>query len=232
MAIVEKQFVTLGFTHVSIIGKRWGKLLGKGFSIALPHITFSLSGGCLWATHGHNHQNYTNMGLFSFLKNAGASLFGGKKEEKKATPATPTAPSAVDQLENSQMAMRLTNHVVGLGLKVENLSIVVDDDKATITGEAASQSEKEKVILAVGNVAGIATVDDWMTVAAPPTPEAAPEPEAVFYTVVKGDNLSKIAKAHYGNAMKYPVIFEANKPMLKDPDLIYPGQVLRIPPLA
>ncbi|MCC6723925.1 MAG: peptidoglycan-binding protein LysM [Saprospiraceae bacterium] len=167
------------------------------------------------------------MGLFSFLKNAGTALFGGNK---KAAPATPAAPSALDQLEDAQMAMRLTNHVVSLGLKVENLNIVVADDKATITGEAASQSEKEKVILAVGNVAGIATVDDWMTVAA--AAEVAPEPEAVFYTVVKGDSLSKIAKAHYGNAMKYPVIFEANKPMLKDPDLIYPGQVLRIPPLA
>ena len=59
----------------------------------------------------------------------------------------------------------------------------------------------------------------------------APEPEAVFYTVVSGDSLSKIAKAHYGDPMKYPVIFEANKPMLTDPDKIYPGQVLRIPPI-
>lgn len=166
------------------------------------------------------------------MKNAGASLFGGHKSEtKKAAPATPAAPSALDQLENAQLAMRLTNHVTQLGLKVSNLSITVDDDKATIHGEAATQSEKEKVILAVGNVAGIATVDDQMTVAAP-APEVAPEPEAVFYTVVKGDTLSKIAKTHYGNAMKYPVIFEANKPMLKDPDLIYPGQVLRIPPIS
>ena len=60
---------------------------------------------------------------------------------------------------------------------------------------------------------------------------ATPAPEARYYTVVKGDSLSKIAKEMYGNAMKYPVIFEANKPMLKDPDLIYPGQVLRIPEL-
>ncbi len=170
------------------------------------------------------------MGLFSFLKNAGTALFGGKKAETKATPAAPAAPSALDQLENAQLAMRLTNHVTSLGLKVENLNIVVDDDKATITGMAASQSEKEKVILAVGNVAGIASVDDWMTVAA--TEAEAPEPEAVFYTVEKGDTLSKIAKEHYGNANKYPTIFEANKPMLKDVDKIYPGQVLRIPPIA
>ncbi len=56
-------------------------------------------------------------------------------------------------------------------------------------------------------------------------------PKATFYTVQSGDSLSKIAKAHYGDAMKYPAIFEANKPMLEHPDKIYPGQVLRIPPL-
>ena len=65
-----------------------------------------------------------------------------------------------------------------------------------------------------------------------PEPEVVePEPEAQFYTVQPGDSLSKIAKQFYGNAMKYPVIFDANKPMLKDPNKIYPGQVLRIPPL-
>ncbi len=52
-----------------------------------------------------------------------------------------------------------------------------------------------------------------------------------MYTVNPGDSLSKIAKAHYGNAMKYTVIFEANTPMLEDPNKIYPSQVLRIPPL-
>ena len=58
------------------------------------------------------------------------------------------------------------------------------------------------------------------------------ETASTFYTVQKGDSLSKIAKDHYGDASKYPQIFEANKPMLKDPDKIYPGQVLRIPPAA
>jgi nucleoid-associated protein YgaU len=57
------------------------------------------------------------------------------------------------------------------------------------------------------------------------------EPEATLYTVTSGDTLSKIAKAHYGDAMKHPQFFEANKPMLKDPDRIYPGQLLRLPPL-
>lgn len=173
------------------------------------------------------------MGLFSFLKNAGASLLGGGKKAatKPAAPAAPAAESALEQLEEAQLAMRLTSHVAAMGLKVENLNISVEDDKATIQGVAASQSEKEKVILTVGNVAGIATVDDQMTVAVAEV-ETAPEPESVFHTVEKGDTLSKIAKEHYGNANKYHAIFEANKPMLKDPDLIYPGQVLRIPPLA
>ena len=52
--------------------------------------------------------------------------------------------------------------------------------------------------------------------------------ESKYLTVVEGDWLSKIAKTYYGDATKFDVIFEANKPMLSDPDKIYPGQVLRI----
>jgi nucleoid-associated protein YgaU len=73
-------------------------------------------------------------------------------------------------------------------------------------------------------VEGVGAVDNQMVV-------SVPAPEARYHTVEKGDSLSKIAKAMYGDAMKYPVIFDANKPMLKDADLIYPGQVLRIPEL-
>ena len=76
----------------------------------------------------------------------------------------------------------------------------------------------------MGNVEGVATVDDRISV-------VNPEPEAKFYTVKSGDTLSKISKEFYGDAMKYNVIFEANKPMLSHPDKIYPGQVLRIPAL-
>jgi nucleoid-associated protein YgaU len=94
-----------------------------------------------------------------------------------------------------------------------------------------AQSVREKIVLTVGNTTGISKVDDRMELVVEKA--AAPkEPDAKYYTVVKGDSLSKIAKAQYGDAMKYPVIFEANKPMLKDPDKIYPGQVLRIPPIA
>ena len=87
------------------------------------------------------------------------------------------------------------------------------------------QQTKEKVILCCGNVENVAAVNDMITVK-----EKAPESQ--FYTVVKGDNLSKISKQYYGDPNKYQQIFEANKPMLKHPDKIYPGQLLRIPPAA
>jgi len=97
-------------------------------------------------------------------------------------------------------------------------------------GSVDTIENKNKIIVTAGNVDGIASVEDWLVVKHPPvvTP---PPPEKQFYTVKKGDYLSKIAKEVYGNANKYNVIFEANKPMLKDPNLIYPGQVLVIPPL-
>lgn len=155
------------------------------------------------------------MGLFSFIKNAGAKVFGiGKTTEEEA----------------AEKANKLVDAVNALELSVADLAISVDDDKATVTGEATDLATKEKVVLVVGNTEGIATVEDNMTVAE--VEEIAEEEMAQFHTVVSGDTLGKIAKTFYGDAMKYPVIFEANKPMLKHPDKIYPGQVLRIPPLV
>jgi len=95
---------------------------------------------------------------------------------------------------------------------------------AVVSGRALNQATREKIILVVGNSEGIAQVDDKMDV-------ENTEPEAVFHTVERGDTLSKISKEHYGDPNQYPLIFEANKPMLQDPDKIYPGQVLRIPPM-
>ncbi len=150
------------------------------------------------------------MGLFSFIKNAGAKVFGiGKTTEEEA----------------SEKAASLVNAVDALGFEVTDLDIEVDGETAIVYGEAADQATREKVVLVVGNTAGIASVDDRMTTAAE---EEAP---AQFHAVVSGDTLGKIAKKYYGNAMKYPVIFEANKPMLSHPDKIYVGQVLRIPAL-
>jgi len=156
------------------------------------------------------------MGLFSFIKNAGAKVFGIEKTAKeKAVEAA---------VVESEKAARLVNAVETLGLEILDLNIEFVDDTAIIWGEAASQVTKEKVVLVVGNTNGVASVDDRITV-------AVNAQEAQFYTVVSGDSLSKIAKKFYGNAMKYPIIFEANKPMLSHPDRIYPGQVVRIPSL-
>ena len=164
------------------------------------------------------------MGLFSFIKDAGAKIFGiGKTSAEEAAEAAADAAEAKRKREEAA-AGRLEETISDLQLQVENLDIHISGDLATVKGMAYDQATKEKVVLVVGNSNGIATVDDQMTV-------EHTEPEAQFHTVVSGDTLGKIAKNYYGNAMKYPVIFEANKPMLKDPDLIYPGQVLRIPAL-
>ena len=153
------------------------------------------------------------MGLFSFIKGAGKKLFGSKEE---AAPAEEKA-----QLK----ASALLGHVQALGLAFNSLKVSVKEDGVVVvTGEVDQQADSEKIVLALGNVDGVETVDNQMTV-------AIPAPEARYHTVVEGDWLSKIAKEYYGDAMKYEVIFEANKPMLQDPDEIYPGQVLRIPHL-
>ncbi|EIJ38515.1 peptidoglycan-binding protein LysM [Galbibacter orientalis] len=162
------------------------------------------------------------MGLFSFIKDAGAKIFGGKTSAEEAAEQAADKQAAIKEA-NLKAAASLSETINDLGLKVENLDITISEDTATIRGKAYNQSTKEKVVLVVGNSAGIAVVDDLMEV-------EHTEPVARFHTVVSGDSLSKIAKKFYGNAMKYPEIFEANKPMLTDPDKIYPGQVLRIPP--
>ena len=132
--------------------------------------------------------------------------------------------------------------IAKLGLNVQNFKVVLADGVATLTGLAVNRAEASKIVMAVGNKEGVTKVDNQMRVplsslpptAAPPaTPDADADEEAVvFYPVEKGDTLSGIAKQLYGDPNKYMKIFEANKPMLSHPDKIYPGQVLRVPPLA
>ncbi|MEO6284041.1 MAG: peptidoglycan-binding protein LysM [Dyadobacter sp.] len=152
------------------------------------------------------------MGLLSFLKGVGEKVF---HKEDPATPAPEKEPLR---------ASALLAHVKSLGLAYNNLTVKTSGDTVTIEGEVAQQEDAEKIALAVGNVEGVQVVDNKLKV-------ATPAPEATYHTVEKGDTLSKIAKTVYGDMMKYPIIFEANKPMLTDPDKIYPGQVLRIPAL-
>ncbi len=165
------------------------------------------------------------MGLIDFVKSAGAKIFGGGDDEPKAAPAAATrSVEESRRIIDERRAAALVKAVKMLDLEVEDLVIKVSGDTASVAGKTPNQATREKVVLVVGNTNGIGQVDDRMEV-------VESEPEAVYYTVKSGDSLSKIAKQHYGNAMKYPVIFEANKPMLADPDKIYPGQVLRIPAL-
>ena len=159
------------------------------------------------------------MGLYSFIKDKVLGHGGSDPDKIKA-------------------------QVAALGLQVQNLGITVADGVATVTGLAVNRAEASKIVMAVGNNDGIQKVDNQMRVPLasiqPATPAAAPvagddhadEESVVFHKVVSGDTLSGIAKELYGNASLYPRIFEANKPMLTSPDKIYPGQVLRIPPLA
>lgn len=148
------------------------------------------------------------MGIMSFAKSVGEKIFGG----------TAAAAAPADQLKKEA-----EKH----GLDVSKVDVKVDGDKVILSGAAASTEEAEKIALAVGNSVGVATVQNDLT-------SAKTTPELKFYTVKSGDTLWKIAETEYGHGhgAKYNLIFDANKPLLSDPDKIYPGQVLRIPPLA
>jgi nucleoid-associated protein YgaU len=160
------------------------------------------------------------MGLLSFIKDAGEKLFGiGKANAAPAAQAAPDT-AAADQAA----ASAIVSYIEKMGLKVEGLDVQYASatETVTVSGLAPNQDTREKVVLCCGNVAHVAQVNDLLAV-------AAAEPESKWYTVVQGDNLSKISKIFYETPNKYMLIFEANKPMLSHPDKIYPGQVLRIP---
>lgn len=152
------------------------------------------------------------MGIFDFAKNANA-----------------TAAKVQENMMTDMLRQKLDEY----GLVVNDAKVAYNNGVVVIEGEAENQATREKVIVALGNLNGVSQVDDRMTVAQSAAEIEAAEKaaEAQFYTVVSGDSLSKISKHFYGDAMKYNVIFEANKPMLKDANKIYPGQVLRIPAL-
>ena len=198
------------------------------------------------------------MGVFDFVRNAGAKVGIGKstdeiaadeaadeaaeakaereaaianessnrnvrRERIRATAKARRSAESKERREEASKSTELEKYVRDMGLDMTGLDIRYDDGTAYIDGEAVDAATKERVILAVGNCAGIGKVDESITVAEDD------ESESEMYVVEKGDTLWAIATATYGDGSRYPEIFEANKPMLTDPDLIFPGQVLRIP---
>lgn len=145
------------------------------------------------------------MGIFSFLNSVGEKIFGNGQAS----------------------AETLKKNLDAQGMDTGDIEVHVEGDQVVLKGTVKDQATLEKAVLAVGNNVGISGVktDDVVI--------DTPGEESVFYTVKSGDTLWKIAELHYGKGKggQYNIIFEANKPMLKHPDKIYPGQVLRIPPL-
>jgi len=161
------------------------------------------------------------MSLISFIQEAGEKLFS-KPKAVMAAGAEPTPDIAA---LNATAGRAIEKYIAAQNLTADGLDVAYDGASQTVTvsGVAADQATKEKIVLCCGNVSSVAKVNDLLTVASPA------EPESTYREVKSGDTLSKIAKESYGDANAYMKIFEANKPMLSNPDKIYPGQMLRIP---
>lgn len=144
------------------------------------------------------------MGLFDFVKGIGKKVGLGRE---------------ADDIKE--------DIIEALGGSVENLEVEFNDGTVTLRGVVDSQATREKAVLLAGNVKSVESVNDQLTVSTP-EPEA---PAPVFYAVQSGDSLWKIASKHYGDGNKWPALFEANREVIKDPDLIYPGQQIRVPDL-
>ena len=160
------------------------------------------------------------MGLFSFIKEAGEKLFGGKEVEQAAAASAPN----VAEL-NQKAGDAIKTYIEKQNLGLSGLGVTFDGatGRVTLSGNAPSEEAAEKAGLAAGNVASVSDVDNNLQYPAGTASQ--------YHDVVSGDTLSGIAKKYYGDANKYPRIFEANRPMLSHPDKIYPGQKLRIPAL-
>jgi nucleoid-associated protein YgaU len=155
----------------------------------------------------------TNMGLFDFVKNIGHKLF---------TSETQAPAKIAEAIEADNPGIR-------------NLKVDYQNSIASLSGEADSPEALQKAVLIAGNIQGVESVNvDGMKVAGGAQSPAAVEgfDNTEYYVIKSGDTLSKIAGQYYGDANKYPLIFEANREVIKDPNLIFPGQKIRIPPEA
>ncbi len=172
------------------------------------------------------------MGLIDFVKDAGrkVGMFGGRAAadaeaaKEAAAAATARAKTAADEAAKRDAVAADVKAAILSYVAITDLATRFDGVTVTLTGSAGAQADKEKAVLIAGNTEGVGRVDDQLAV-------ATPEPPALYHQVVRGDTLSEIAARYYGVMRLYDVILEANRPMLTSADLIYPGQVLRIPPV-
>jgi nucleoid-associated protein YgaU len=141
------------------------------------------------------------MGLFDFVKDVGQKLFD----------------------KDSDAEDKIREHIESDNPGVKDLSVAFNDGVVSISGTAEEPEAMEKAVLMAGNVKGVAEVE----VSELSAPERSPAVE--YYVIQKGDTLSALAKKYYGKASEYPRIFEANREVIKDPDLIFVGQKIRIP---
>ncbi len=141
------------------------------------------------------------MGLFDFIIDQGKKLFGAGDDP----------------------AAKIKQEIEAANPGIKNLGVEFKDGQVKLSGEAASPEAMEKAVLMAGNVHGVETVSADQVHAPPQTGKVE------YYVIQKGDTLSAVAKQFLGNASAYPKIFEANREVIKDPDLIYPGQKIRIP---
>lgn len=176
------------------------------------------------------------MSLISFLKDAGEKMMhagaasaGTQEQSATQNGAQATNGAGVDMRTREHALERaILDYMAAQQLPIHDINVRYESASATVTvsGSVPDQQTREKMILCCGNVQGVGHVDDALTVSAGDTAQSQ------FYTVQSGDNLSKIAQNFYGDSGKYETIFEANQPMLSDPNRIYAGQTLRIPQQA
>jgi nucleoid-associated protein YgaU len=148
-----------------------------------------------------NNKKEGTMGLFDFVKEIGHKLFNRDEEA----------------------AEKIKKHIEAMNPGITGLEVNYTNGVVSLSGQAASAEAMEKAVLMAGNVQGVADVKiDGLQ--APPVKE-----KVEYYIIKKGDTLSAIAKQFYGKANDYPKIFEANREVIKDANLIFPGQKIRIP---
>ena len=148
------------------------------------------------------------MGLFDFASGIGTSIFGS---------------------DDDDAGEQLAAHIEADNPGVEGLAVEVQGDTAIITGEAESSGAMEKAVLMAGNALGISHVEAGELTLSDTAEDTDTAAETQYYEIQSGDSLWKIAKQFYGSGTKHEAIFAANREVIKDPNLIFPGQKIRIP---